>query len=401
MFQSVKRVTYQVLDVEKAKDWYCKILCKEPALDSPFVVIFVIDDSVLMLVPTANPSPRSDERIVAYWGVDNIDVAYQKLLELGATPHTEISTVIDTKIAKVVDPFGNVLGITSKVLEIKDRSVENQPSETAMTVAFCRALAATDEREELRGPDYLAEIFLTEDGKRPLKDRASREWVMNKLITPELYGYFIARTAYFDTIFEQSLRENIPQIVFLGAGYDTRTYRFKELIKETRIFELDIQPTQQRKKKILNQSNISIPEQLTFVSTNFKSDNLEEVLFKSGFDKNKKVLFIWEGVMYYLPAEAVNDTLKFVKLNSPVGSTICFDYMTKEMQSVNAGEPFRFWIEEEKIESFLSERCYKIIERLTAKDMERNYLSIRDGSVVGKVMPHFGFVHASVLEWAN
>ena len=35
---------------------------------------------------------------------------------------------------------------------------------------------------------------------------------------------------------------------------------------------------------------------------------------------------------------------------------------------------------------------------ITSKDMERKYLSIRNGSVVGKVMPHLGFVHASVLE---
>ncbi|EGW39309.1 SAM-dependent methyltransferase [Desulfosporosinus sp. OT] len=398
MFQSVKTVTYQVSDIEKAKDWYCKILNKEPAFNSPFAVIFVIDDSVLMLAPTSNPLSGSDERIVAYWGVENIDVVYQKLLELGATPHTEINTVADTKSAKVVDPFGNILGITSKVLAAKDRSVENQPSETANGVTFCRALAARDEREEFRGPDYLAEIFLTEDGKRPLKDRASREWVINNLITPERYGYLIARTAYIDDIFKQSLRENIPQIVFLGAGYDTRSYRLKELIKETRIFELDIQTTQQRKKEKLNQSNISIPEQLTFVSINFKSDVLEKVLFKAGFDKNKKALFIWEGVMYYLPAEAVNNTLKFVKLNSPVGSTICFDYLTAERQSVNAGEPFLFWIEEERIESFLSERGYKIMERLTSKDMESKYLSVRNGSVVGKVIPHFSFVHASVLE---
>ena len=64
--------------------------------------------------------------------------------------------------------------------------------------------------------------------------------------------WLIARTAYIDAIFKQSLLENIPQIVFLGAGYDTRTYRFRELIKETNIFELDIKPTQQRKKEKLN-----------------------------------------------------------------------------------------------------------------------------------------------------
>jgi len=59
-----------------------------------------------------------------------------------------------------------------------------------------------------------------------------------------MYEYLIARTAFFDDIVEQALRENIPQIVFLGAGYDSRPYRFKDLIKETSIFELDIHTTQ-------------------------------------------------------------------------------------------------------------------------------------------------------------
>ena len=54
------------------------------------------------------------------------------------------------------------------------RSVEHQPSETAMATATMRALAAHDEREEIRGRDYLAEIFLTEDRKRPLKDPAGQ-----------------------------------------------------------------------------------------------------------------------------------------------------------------------------------------------------------------------------------
>jgi methyltransferase (TIGR00027 family) len=395
MFQSLKRVTYQVPDIEKAKHWYCQILNKEPAFDSPFIVIFDIGDSVLTLVPTTNSSQGSNERIVAYWSVDDIDATYQRLLELGATTYAEISTVADTRNAKVTDPFGNILGITEKVLDVKKSSVESQPSETAIFVAFCRALAVNDEREELRGPDYLAEIFLTEDRKRPLIDRVSREYVINKLITPELYRYFIARTAYIDNIFEEALQENIPQIVLLGAGYDTRSYRFKKLIKETRIFEVDILPTQHRKREILQQSNIPVPEGLTFVAVNFKSDVLADVLRAAGFDKNKKTLFIWEGVMYYLPAEAVDDTLNFVKL-TPVGSSICFDCMTEPRQSVNAGEPFQFWLAEGKIESFLSERGFRIIDLLTATDMERKYFTLCDGSSAGKVLPFFCFVYATV-----
>ena len=68
-------------------------------------------------------------------------------------------------------------------------------------------------------------------------------------------GYFLARTAYFDHVFKSACEENIPQIVFLGAGYDTRACRYKDIIKSTRIFELDILPTQQHKKEILHKNN--------------------------------------------------------------------------------------------------------------------------------------------------
>jgi hypothetical protein len=55
--------------------------------------------------------------------------------------------------------------------DVTKRSVEHQPSETALTTATMRALAAHDEREEIRGSDYLAEIlFLPEQRKAPLKD---------------------------------------------------------------------------------------------------------------------------------------------------------------------------------------------------------------------------------------
>ena len=147
MFTSLKRVTYQVTDVNQAKQWYCAVLEKEPALDSPFYVMFVIGDATLTLVPAGNGSPPGDERVVAYWGVDDIEAAYRRLLELGATARAEISTSrLDIRIAKVIDPFGNVIGITDRPADAKKQSVENQPSQSAMTVAFCRALAASEDR---------------------------------------------------------------------------------------------------------------------------------------------------------------------------------------------------------------------------------------------------------------
>ncbi len=291
------------------------------------------------------------------------------------------------------------------------KSVEYQPSETAMATVFLRALASHDERGEVKEPDYLAEVFLIEDRKRLLKDPIVREWVIKNKTTPGMYEFLIARTAFFDFIVQQALRVNVPQVVFLGAGYDTRPYRFKDLIQDTKIYELDAQPTQQRKRETLRQASVPIPEQLVFVPINFQTDDLKETLLEAGFSQEQKALFVWEGVTYYLSAEVVGSTLSFIRSNSPTGSSVCFDYavlsperlnntnakkLRERMKSRYAAEPTRFGIPQGKLESFLSERGYNIIEHLTPDEMQSRYLTLHDGSSVGVLPPHLCLVHASV-----
>lgn len=396
MFKGLKRIVYQVADIDQARQWYSKILEMQPVFDTPFAVIFSVGNSSLSLVKGQLPLPEDNERVETYWEVDDIDATYQQLIDNGANPNTPIKTALNTRFAKVIDPFGNVIGITGAVLEAKKRSIENQPSETAMTVAFCRALAAKDDRDTIKGSDYLAELFLTEEGRKPLNDRDSRTWAIKNLVTAPLYSYFIARTAFIDHIFKQSLVDDIPQIVFLGAGYDTRAYRYRDFIQRTRIFELDIQSTQKRKLEILKSANIEIPREVTFVSVNFKQDQLKEVLSGVGFDPTVKTLFIWEGVTYYLTEEAVTTMLRFIKNNSPSGSILCFDYLTEQLESVNPAEPFQFWIAQSNIDKFMEEQGLKIIEHIDAPEMEKRYLTMNDGNIAEKVLTRFCFVKALV-----
>jgi len=127
---------------------------------------------------------------------------------------------------------------------------------------------------------------------------------------------------------------------------------------------------------------------------------MEEVLHGTGFEKTEKSLFIWEGVTCYLLPSAVDETLRFIRSCSPPGSQVCFDYHTlsdgmsdkygvKEiaefMKTHNPEEPMRFGIVEGEIESFLAQRGFGIIDNLDAKDMERRYLTLPNGSSVGRV----------------
>jgi methyltransferase (TIGR00027 family) len=393
MFESLKRIVYQVSDIEKARDWYKLVLNQEPTFDSMVTVIFLIGNVSLLLVPCNDTFSNNNEKNIAFWNVDDVDEAYKKLIELGATGYSEVVTVATSKTAKVIDPFGNILGLYGPVIEEEKKdTVEKQPTDIAYTAAFSRAYSAADDR--FKGTDYLAELFITKDSKNKLKDRASREWIRRNFFSPGFYEYFIARTAFFDDAFKNALSENIPQIVILGAGYDTRAYRFKDLLNGTRIFELDVYPAQARKKEILKKADIQIPENVSFVNINFERDNIENTLLESCFDRSKKTLFIWEGVTFYLEEESIINILDFIKSKSGKGSIVCFDYMSKEFKLKNEGEPFKFWIDEDKISSFLDKHGLKVIESLDQDQIQKMYLTMPDGSPYSLSLADFCFVKA-------
>ena len=163
MFKCLKRVVYQVANIEKAKDWYREVLNTEPTLDSPFALIFPVGDAELMLTSNANRPAMNDDSTMAYWGVDDVDSAYRSLLQSGAVPHAGIRTGFGKRTATVLDPFGNILGITRTTADAAEMSAAIPPSEAARVAALVRALAALEEREEVKGGDFLAEIFLSED----------------------------------------------------------------------------------------------------------------------------------------------------------------------------------------------------------------------------------------------
>lgn len=410
MLTTPGRVVYPVSDLQKAKGWYSELLEAAPVLDSPFAVAFKIGETVLVLAPEPDSSQKREGSGLVYWRVQDLEAAHQRLIEAGAQPRSEIRTVLGSTFASVADPFGNVIGIIGSPAGPERRGVNLVPSESAQSVAVLRALAAHDEREEIRGKDTLAEIFLTEDRKAILKDRKMREWVLDRGTPQGIYEYLIARTAYFDSGVRRALEEGVPQIVFLGAGYDSRPYRFKSLIQKTRLFELDSAPTQRRKLELLRQNHVSIPEQVTHASIDFNTDALSDILISTGFDPGQRTLFVWEGVVYYLPAEAVDATLGCIRSHAASGSRLIFDYvfsapeaaadsriqaLREAMSHALAGEPPCSRIGPGGIAPFLAERGFELIENLLASEMEQAFLTLRDGSLMGKIPPIFGLAIAA------
>ena len=107
-------------------------------------------------------------------------------------------------------------------------------------------------------------------------------------------GYNQCRTAFFDSVV--AAHAAMPQLVVLGAGFDTRCYRLTD--RPERCFEVDAPSTQADKRETLAAAGIDTSD-VVFVSTNFAGeDNWMDDLLAAGFDLSLPTLFLWEGVTY-------------------------------------------------------------------------------------------------------
>lgn len=107
----------------------------------------------------------------------------------------------------------------------------------------------------------------------------------------------------------------------------------------------------------------------------------------------------------------IDGTLSFIRENSPRGSIVCFDYSStfpgvdeaygvKEgrefMKSHSPGERMEFSIERAKTGAFLSERGYTLTEHLTPEEIEKRFLTLKDGSSAGRIAASICYARAMV-----
>ena len=108
----LRTTIYLVEDIAKAKAWYALAFNTEPYFDEPFYVGFNIGGYELGLLPNEHPEKGKSDNVLSYWGVEQIESEYNRLIGLGATEHEAPHSVGgELKVASVIDPWGNVIGM--------------------------------------------------------------------------------------------------------------------------------------------------------------------------------------------------------------------------------------------------------------------------------------------------
>ena len=264
--------------------------------------------------------------------------------------------------------------------------MRNRVSLTAEYMALFRAIESARPARSRLFCDPFAPLFLHrwrkwiygiarfDAGRRLLERFLDRE-------SPGARVAGIARTKWIDDEVARAL-ETSTQLVLLGAGFDTRAYRLPAA-QRANTFELDRAEMSLTKQATLRGELGSLPKQVQFVSIDFNTQPVADVLSRAGFDEIQPTCFVWEGVTNYLSAEAVDGVLQQIA-QAAGGSILLFTYVDRRVLDEpklflgaerllsrlrSYGEPWTFGLYPEEIELYLAARGLRLVRDLSVAEV--------------------------------
>jgi len=280
------------------------------------------------------------------------------------------------------------------------KRIEITTSRTAQWTCLCRAISSLEKSRFYQSDDRAAISLLPYFLMLLISIPMAGRLFLRIFAAKGIYEYVISRTKYIDAVFRQALSDQFTQILLLGAGFDTRALRFQEEARQTRIFELDAPSTQEAKIGQYQKRHLSIPSNLVFIAIDFDKELLPDKLDMAGFHKDRRSLFILEGLLMYLEPESVHTTFQTIREYAGTASLVVFDYIQASVlrhentlygesgivQSVwKAGEQWRFGIEPGEIEQFVTAYGFEVSDHKCAQELEATYFQDADGRLVGRV----------------
>lgn len=279
-----------------------------------------------------------------------------------------------------------------------------------------RAIAAMDPDEKVRNPDYLAGRLLPPEfwffGLLTYDYTSTKKFIDAHRIS----AYYTANavTWHIDAILQNMAERGVKQVVHIGAGFDSRPYRFGNKMPGVRFFELDLPATQDQKKKMVRAVFGKLPANVTYIPFDYRSKPFFDVLKRAGYNRRWETLFIWEGTTMLTDREVVDNTLRSIAERSGPGSEVVFDYVFdavvrsdfskyrgaryEVVESAAKGEPWKFGIAQGQTDEFVAQRGLNVISDLGADALAHKYLVRSSGSRDGMPTPYYRIVHAVVRD---
>ncbi len=263
---------------------------------------------------------------------------------------------------------------------------EWKPSRTAQAVAAERALLSDLGVLE----DPYAASMLDPTVRRvhgALRHLPRRTW--SRSIT--LAG-LAGRVSWFDRQVIDAIGSGVGQVVTVGAGYDSRPWRFRT--DGVAFFELDHPATQADKRR---RAPGSAP---AFVAVDLIDDDISVALVRSGFDPSVPAVFVVEGVTMYLEEAVVRRQLGVLAGLATSGSRLAVDFypsrrpdtgvqrrqlLLQKVARVGSSEGFRMGVDRDEAAHLVLDAGWHVTDVVSARDAATERVGADCGLPVSKV----------------
>lgn len=201
-------------------------------------------------------------------------------------------------------------------------------SRTAQWTAAARALES--EREDRLFNDPYARTVAADTGFDLLKRYAGAGTV----------PFLAIRTKYLDEAITRTVAERgIRQVVFLAAGMDTRFYRLPWPDGVT-VYELDRPALLEAKARMLANEPVPANRTRRAIAVDLTDDRWTGALKEAGWRSEEPVLWVVEGLLFFLTEDSVRTLLATLSGSSPAGSVLVGDLISRAALDNPLSRPF-------------------------------------------------------------
>jgi methyltransferase (TIGR00027 family) len=203
------------------------------------------------------------------------------------------------------------------------------------------------------------------------------EWVL----------YMQVRTRLLDDAVREFARDGGKQVVLLGAGYDCRALRLRELARAA-VFEVDHPATQRHKRDVLARMGARSPSH--YLAWDFERQpvrRLPAALVAAGHDPDRPTITVWEGVTMYLTEPAIEESVDAIATYSASRSVLAMTYSSRARLArphlagraiaalvARVGEPWRWGWDPEELPDWMAARGFQVERDVCLADAARELL---------------------------
>jgi methyltransferase (TIGR00027 family) len=267
----------------------------------------------------------------------------------------------------------------------------DRPSATAQWTTLVRALELDRRPTDRIVSDRYAPLFLTPTYRGLLESLRLGSPLVNLAARHELAGistFVLLRHRFIDEHLHTALRDGAEQVVILGAGYDSRAYRFADELHGRPVHEVDLAPLSRRKAEIVAAHPDDFAgNSIRRIEIDFRTESLADRLLDSGFSVGVRTFVVWEGVSMYLSRMDVSATLSTLREVCGSGSMLAMDFWHEPggnhpfdqvrrvaTQAIRLiGEPVTFGVPAEKVTAFLDRHSLDVADLAESVELADRY----------------------------